>query len=186
LANAAIYTLEGDEVNASISLVALWPLGGQFATGTRLVFKVVKTASNRSAKLIFNRTASGLFEFCNDKKAGGIVNCRGQLARMFSYNKATHQAHHMIPWGKRNHPLIQKAAEGGLFHPNMKANGEILSKSVHNGNHPGYDSVIQSYFDSKFTANLNPEDAAEIVFDAIDQLKAQLKNGIPINNVVIN
>lgn len=185
LVNAVIYTLEGDGVNATISVVALWPFGGQVATGTRLAFKAVKTATGRTAKLVFNRV-DGVIDFCNNSKSGGIVDCRGQLARMFSYNSSLQRAHHMVPWGMRDNAMVQRAAEAGLFHPNMKANGKVLDKAVHNGSHPGYDAVLREHFRKEMLSDPSPEDAANIIFEGIESISTQLDNGVDINSIVLD
>ena len=75
LINAGVYLLEGDKLNFSLSLAAVIPVAGNFATGTRMVGK----------------TASKAYKYT-------VNNFRKNLIRLTSFDPGkAYQAHHIFP-----------------------------------------------------------------------------------------
>ena len=75
LINAGVYLLEGDKLNFSLSLAAVIPVAGNFATGTRMVGK----------------TASKAYRYT-------VNNFRDNLIRLTSLDPGkAYQAHHIFP-----------------------------------------------------------------------------------------
>ncbi|MHA7056063.1 AHH domain-containing protein [Aquimarina sp. M1] len=105
------------------------------------------------------------------KVVNGVVDfgSRGKLAEVIG-TVAGQEAHHLLPWGKRTHQVIQEAAYDG-FHMNARKNGRALEKfsaltgdGLH-GNHPAYDRFVEFRLD-QFEANINalsPENASEFL-----------------------
>lgn len=135
--SAGIYILEGDGVNATISLASTIPLYGIIASGSRMGWKVVGSASGLESKKIL--------KWVVDPEGFITFGYRSDLAKNFpSMNTATHQAHHIIPWEKpiQRHPVVQKAADRG-FHLNEALNGIPVIKSRNQPNHSLYNNRIE-------------------------------------------
>ncbi len=137
LTNGILYTLEGDGINATLSFAAMIPVAGWASTGAKFAFKLVG-GSGREITLTFKLLANGLIDF-GDRRV---------LARLIK-PAANQNAHHIIPWGKCNHPVVQAAADVG-WHPNHSDNGINMLKTLHvnpGGSfdaHPAYDAMIES------------------------------------------
>ncbi len=78
LINAGVYLLEGDKLNFSLSLAAVIPVAGNFATGTRILGKL----SNR--ELVY---AAGLRAFKNIPGKGHAV---GSMRHTYAINFLKH------------------------------------------------------------------------------------------------
>jgi hypothetical protein len=103
LINGAIYTLQGDKFNAKLSFLAAIPFAGWPATGIKWAQKAVVGVSGRTYILKFVvEESTNLIKFGD----------RNQLRRILK-TPSGHQAHHIVPWGKTDHPVIQKAASAG-------------------------------------------------------------------------
>lgn len=75
LINAGVYLLEGDKLNFSLSLAAVIPVAGNFATGTRMVGKTTGKAYKYT-----------------------VNNFRKNLIRLTSFDPGkAYQAHHIFP-----------------------------------------------------------------------------------------
>lgn len=141
--NGVLYLLEGDGLNASISILATFPGASWVLVTPRLAFKVVKKVDGISNYALYMyKDQSGLIRFVTKN---GLEN-RGQLRSVMQTPKGK-QAHHIMPWAKRTDPIIQKAAESGKFHMNDKLNGINLDLNIHNGSHNAYDNRLQEILD---------------------------------------
>ncbi len=98
LANAVLYFIHGDAFNGSMSMIGILPGLGEAATVARYGDDVVEFGSRSLLR-------EGLL------KAGKVK--RGE------------QAHHLIPWQLRLHPVVQAAARNG-FDMNHMINGIAL------------------------------------------------------------
>jgi hypothetical protein len=67
-------------------------------------------------------------------------------------------AHHIIPWERGAHPLIQKAAQSSReFHLNKALNGLPLPPSVHLTGHRAYNDKVLSILDRLNRTANDPE-----------------------------
>lgn len=84
LANAGIYALEGDALNAGISLAACLPVGGQLATGARLAAKagkeVLEAAAEKAAKEGAEKLGKEVLEEGAEKTAKEATGEAGEVA----------------------------------------------------------------------------------------------------------
>jgi hypothetical protein len=53
-------------------------------------------------------------------------------------------AHHIIPLGRQENPLIQKAVEAGYDMNNASKNGKALKLSEHSGYHQIYSDRVEA------------------------------------------
>ncbi len=182
LVNGAIYTLEGDGVNAAFSFAAVIPFSGWTATGAKYARKLaVNTVTGTTARLRWVVDAAGVVHF----------GYRGQLKTILK-PLANEQAHHILPWALRSHPIIQKAAKanknGSAFHPSDPFNGINVSKTRHNGSHPDYSNRVQQFLDQQLAQNPNisNNDAYFQVETFIQSLRNLIINNpnTPINDLI--
>jgi len=171
LANGAIYTLEGDWFNAGLSFSASIPVTGWVSTGVKFANKVHTGVSQSKFVLKYIvDPASGLIKFGD----------RGQLNRVLR-TPSGQQAHHIVPWGKTDHSVIQKAASAGsnsAFHPNEVFNGVNLPTTRHQGSHGSYDDRITQRLNEWAIQNhsATPEQAAKSIKQWLQTLKNQIEN----------
>lgn len=162
--------------------------------GGKLV-KMVKVipsgVSSWSLKVI---NASGKTTSLNFKIVNGLITFgdRGNLAKIIG-KKVDEEAHHIIPWGKLNELIVQRAAKAG-FHMNSKINGIALKKyraltgeGLH-GNHPAYDKYVQKMFDNFLSRNpnLSPELAKNfleniLIPDLLYKINLAKNSGLNLN-----
>lgn len=163
LINGTIYGINGEGVNASLSVLASIPIGGWVASG-------IKFAS-RGENLMFKAT-DGLIKFTRDqgtfRKALGLVAGDGWIA------------HHIISFGLQERPLVQKAAQGG-FHINDVLNGIKVTALQQPGSHSQYDArvigamqdIINSYGGID---NISPAQASDAITGLISRIKTAIEN----------
>jgi A nuclease family of the HNH/ENDO VII superfamily with conserved AHH len=101
----------------------------------------------------------------------------------------TKTTHHIIPWAKQSHPVIQKAAQSdNAFHMNEALNGIPLSTAVHNGSHANYDNLIAKRLDDFIRDNPNAttNQCYDALMDIINDIRAAIQNNpnIPINQLI--
>jgi hypothetical protein len=175
LTNGVLYTIEGDDVNATLSVVSAVPLVGWASVSTKYAIKITATVSGKT-KLVWKVT-SGIIEFGN----------RSQLRKVL--NLATGNplvAHHIIPWAKSTNATIQKAAKSAkAFHMNEVLNGIPLTNAVHNGSHAVYDAKIVEYLE-KIPTSATPDQAYDEVIKIINKVKIAIQNNpnTPINQLI--
>ncbi len=177
LTNGIIYTIEGDGLNATLSFTAMIPVAGIGATTVKLAKKTIAITPAVKTTLIWHKNAQNLYTFGN----------RSQLRKILKLAKGdSRQAHHIIPWGKSNHPAIQKAAgSSNAFHMNEAINGIPLNTSVHRGSHSNYDNMVIARLND-ISPNATAEEAYNEVMDIIQDIRhAILTNpNTHINNLV--
>jgi hypothetical protein len=136
LANGVIYTLEGNPTDAALSFAATLPVAGWAATGVKWAGMTV--------------TFKGVIHNLNFNLINGVVDwgSREDLRKVLSITNPNNEAHHIIPWSKKDHPLAQSAGKGN-FHMNHPGNGKELEKfrfdnpgGVH-ANHPQYNAKVE-------------------------------------------
>lgn len=180
LTNGLIYSLEGDGINAVLSLGAAIPFAGWFFTGAKYAEKVITGYSGYRYTLKFIvDEATDLIKFGD----------RAQLRRAIQ-SPPGHQAHHMIPWDMNDNPLIQKAAKGShdvVYHPNHVNNGISLPLSRHSGPHDDYSNWIESRLNDWNLANpdATPDEAATALTQWQQRLWNQISDSVEhINDIV--
>jgi hypothetical protein len=188
--NSALYFVEGDVANASLSMLGILPFGGEAATlskwSVRYGDDLVDFGSRRFLREAMNLTAD-------------------------------YEAHHIIPWELRFHEIVQAAGRAG-FDLNDSLNGFILNKyskelesklaqaggaaldkvvqvtipnGVH-GNHPAYNFYILKFLE-EFTnklggmENISPQAARDLLEATIipalaDDLAVCISRNLHINN----
>lgn len=176
--NAIVYYIEGDYVNASLSIASMVPIVGWFTTG------------GKAMKIAWKNPATGRFKkltntaFSNGTSIEIIFTPPANASKSWRkyWNFPTGKiGHHMIPKQFSSHPLIQKAARSGnenIFHPHNISNGFPLDPSRHIGSHAQYSSKILSKLDTWMFNNPNKtaEEAADAVKEWQDELKRLLEN----------
>ena len=122
-------------VDAGLSYGSMVPFAGWTTYGTKYARKIV-TALGKSTELRYVvRSSDKIIQFGWDLAEG-----RKQLRRILG-TPSGWEAHHIIPWEHREHPVIQAAAHVGsnnAFHMNELLNGISLPKT---GGGCGYHSI---------------------------------------------
>jgi|GEM_PF-2484325 len=143
LINGVLYTIEGDGANAALSFAGTIPILGWTATGAKYASILLNTPLG--IKTLTSTLENGIILFGSRTDLRTILNITDPLA----------QAHHVVPWGKQGHDLVQLAAkcDDVPFHMNHLKNGVEaktfrfdLPDGIH-ANHPQYDAKIQSRLD---------------------------------------
>ncbi|WP_017498176.1 AHH domain-containing protein [Flavobacterium sp. WG21] len=173
LVNGALYIMEGDGVNATLSLASAVPIVGWATAGSKLGLKVIQTTTGKTQLIL--KFTNGVFTF----------GSRSQLRKVLNITDSSIQAHHIIPWAKSIHPAIQKAANcKKAFHMNDALNGIPLNTAIHSGSHGEYDKLIQKYL-NKIPDNATPDQCYEAINDIIDKVRTAITNnpGVHINQL---
>ncbi|WP_167398261.1 AHH domain-containing protein [Flavobacterium crocinum] len=175
--NGVLYVIEGDGLNATISIASAVPIAGWAAVSTKYAIKINEVYSiGTKVKLVW-------------KVSGDLITfgSRSQLRKVLGLAVGDlRQAHHIIPWNKLLEPAIQKAAKSQhAFHMNEALNGIPLDKAIHSGSHPHYDSLIQARLNA-IPANATPDQAYAKVLDLINDVKDAIKNNpnVPLNQLI--
>lgn len=179
LTNGLIYAIEGDTINATLSVASAIPFVGYGSTATKYGVKIINSASTitTKVKLVWKVTANGI-EF-------GSSN---QLRKVLGITSGSFQAHHIIPWAHRTNPVVQKAAKSGsAFHMNEELNGIALSTAIHMGSHPTYSAKILqrlTVFNNNFP-NATPQQCYDEISDIINDVRTAIQNNpnTPINQL---
>lgn len=169
--NGVIYTLEGDGLNASLSFAAAIPFAGWFATGAKFAFKSVEITASSATKLKWTVTAANFIDFGRRSQLRKVLNLPVGDPR---------QAHHLIPWGKRNEAVIQKAAKGNNpFHMNDLLNGVAVAAWRNQPNHNLYDARVQALLD-----NIPSHLDANATMEALESVITTIRNAVENNPTV--
>ncbi len=176
LANGALYVIDGDGVNASLSLASAIPIIGWGSASAKFGLKIVSTSTGVT-KLVWKITANGI-EFGN----------RSQLRKILGITDTGIHAHHVMPWSDliKNHPVIQKAANSiSKFHMNEELNGIAVAAWRNQPNHNTYNNLIKSKLDA-LPSNLTPDQAYKALTTLINKIKLTIKNNpnTHLNNLI--
>ncbi|QIL42070.1 hypothetical protein G7074_24060 [Pedobacter sp. HDW13] len=177
LANAVIYLVEGDGVNATLSAIGVIPIAGWWATGARYAKKTLNLANGSKTTLKWVAYAGNAIHFGNRSQLRKVLNlAKGDLR----------QAHHIIPWAKSAHRAIQKAAKSKyFFHMNEALNGIPLNTLVHSGSHSHYDDLVQLRLD-QISSNLSPEQTYDEILNIISDIRNAINSypNVPLNQLL--
>ena len=80
------------------------------------------------------------------------------------------QAHHLIPWDLRNHPLVQRGAQAG-WQMNEAYNGMELSGPHAVGGHPNYNDYVEELLDSYYDPEMTAEDADQALMHVTSHMR---------------
>jgi hypothetical protein len=167
ITNGIIYTIQGDELNASLSYASAIPIAGWFASGTKFGVKVVNASDVVSRQMLkWIVGTDGFIKF-------GYSN---QLRKVIKLTDATKQAHHIIPWSFHNNPIVQKAAKSSnAFHLNESLNGIAVASWRNQPNHNAYNTRILNKLNS-LPSNLTTDQAYNNLIIILNQAKQAVIN----------
>jgi len=188
LINGALYTIEGDGLNATLSYASAVPVAGWATISTKYAIKIIDASQTATTiatkvKLTWKVLANGTIYF------GSNNTCRAQLRKVLGLAVGNlNQAHHIIPLNLQTNPIVQKAAtSGNAFHMNEALNGIPLSTAVHNGSHAHYDGLIldKLILFEKTNPNATPSQCYNKVNEIISQIRTAIANNpnTPINQL---
>ena len=165
LANGVLYTIEGDGLNATLSYASAVPIVGWATAGTKFGIKIATTATG-TTKFVW-KVSNNIVQFGN----------RGQLRKVLHLAVGNPLvAHHIIPWGKSAHTVIQKAAKSeNAFHMNEVFNGLAVAAWRNQPNHNAYDSLIKSKLDA-LPSNLTNDQAYSALTNILNQARQAIIN----------
>ena len=176
LANASIYFLHGDGVNASLSLASAVPGVGWASASVKLgLMRVLKPLG-------------GYTDLKWIKKAGGNIDFgdRNQLRAVLGITDSNVHAHHIIPWNFADHPLVQKAAGvenlNSAFHMNRIENGFPFPYELHLAGHPEYSNKIRQILDLNNNQISSPSDAINFINGLTNHIKDLLSSNQTLNS----
>jgi len=176
IGSGILYTIEGDRFNATLSFAAAVPFVGMYATATKYFKKTITALDGSKRTLKWIKLTNGLVSFGD----------RNLLRKVLGLAKGdARAAHHIIPWAKREHHAVQKAAQSkNAFHMNEALNGIPLQPSVHSGSHSNYDNKIQNYLNA-IPTNATPDQAYSEIMIIINKVKTAIQNNpnTPLNQL---
>jgi hypothetical protein len=191
-ANGVLYIIEGDGMNASISFASMLPIAGDWvAKGYKYSNLLIKGASGRSIALVLRKGSDGYIKFGSKS----LEEARNQLRTVLG-KKIDHQAHHVIPWEFRNHPVVQEAAKWSppnpntatykTFHMNDHVNGLYVHNTRHNGSHPNYSVNVFNKLEEiqRFLTNqgkFTPENAVKEINLLAQKIKTAINTQTTVN-----
>ena len=156
--NGGIYLIRGDGVNAAFSFSSAVPIAGWFSTGA-------KFATKGSLRWVLK--ADNYIDFGRSSKLRKILG--------LADGDKTVQAHHILVWAERQHPLIQKAASSSTnpFHMNDALNGIPVASWRNQYNHPLYNNRIKDALDriNDQFPNLTPDEAVNKLQPLIQRIR---------------
>jgi hypothetical protein len=172
--------VEQDRVRtAGFMIVGLIPGGKAFKPVAKLVNGVTKY------RKIVKVTISGIEETVslpikivnNVVDFGSQAYNNQQLRKILNITSSTTHAHHLIPFARKGHPLIQRAAKADkTFHISEGLNGIPRPNSLHLTGHRRYSNVVKGILDNN--THIVDEDEA---FDFIEGLANHIRNLIENN-----
>jgi hypothetical protein len=97
------------------------------------------------------------------------------------------QAHHLVPYELRTHPVVDKAALEAGWDINGARNGEYLpidpkvegagNKAIHSQSHPQYNTMVRERLDKIQKLGGSPAEQRAALEDLSDELRRKLING---------
>lgn len=174
LSNGALYLIEGDNLNASLSVAGAVPIAGWAATGAKYAVKVqdyTNTAYSISTKVKL------VWKVTGDVVSFGSRDKLRKVLGLLPGNPL--QAHHLIPWSSQTKMVIQKAAQfGSAFHMNEALNGIAVAAWRNQPNHNAYNTLINSKLDAfrDLYPNATPQECYNFLTDLINDIRTWVIN----------
>lgn len=184
LANGALYTIEGDGLNATLSFASAVPVAGWASVSTKYAIKVIdasQTATTIATKVKLTwKVIGNTVEFGN----------RGQLRKVLGITASNIQAHHLIPWSSQTKMAVQKAAKyGSAFHMNEELNGIAVAAWRNQPNHTTYNNIINGKLDAfrDDFPNATPQQCYTFLTNLINDIKTWVVNNpnSHLNDIVL-
>lgn len=173
LTNGLLYLIEGDGVNASLSVASAVPIAGWASVSTKYAMKIIdasQTATTIATKVKLTwKVVGNIVEFGN----------RNQLRKVLGITASNIQAHHLIPWSSQTKMVVQKAAKhGSAFHMNEALNGIAVAAWRNQPNHNTYNNIINSKLDAfrDLNPNATPQECYEFLTDLIEDIRTWVIN----------
>lgn len=180
LINGVLYVIEGDGVNATLSVASSLPFLGYITSGPKIGFKVIQSATDLQSKQVIR--------WILDREGFITFGDRSQLRSMFPNILTTEQAHHIIPWSTaiQKHSVIQEAAKSAnAFHMNEVLNGIPVDSWRNQPNHDIYNNLILSRLE--MIKNDFPNETPDFYYQKVAELINKAKTAIQANpNVHLN
>jgi hypothetical protein len=164
-------------VEGLVGGVRKYNIAGELANGVKQVSRKVSLGSK--SMILKWKLVNGSIDFTSDAAKS---NLRSQI-KNFLGTKSGIDAHHVLPLGRCDHPIVQAAARNG-YHPNLPESilglehyDEALQVGLHQ-NHPAYDNFIEFRL-NKFMekGNLSPDACNDFIQkQLIPELKAEIFN----------
>ena len=174
LSNGVLYAIEGDGLNASLSVASAVPIIGWASVGTKYGIMILVTVTGKT-KLVW-KIVNNVIQFGD----------RGQLRKVLNLAVGNpFIAHHIMPWALQTKTVIQRAAKyANPFHMNSPLNGIALSNVVHTGNHQAYSDLIADKLDDFIASNPNatPQECYNFLTNLIQRIRLWIINN-PITNI---
>ncbi|WGH75605.1 AHH domain-containing protein [Tenacibaculum tangerinum] len=176
LTNGVLYAIEGDGVNATLSFASAIPIVGYGSVATKYGLKIVKASTiGTKVKLVWKITADGV-----------AFGSRGTLRKVLGITDSALHAHHLIPWARKGHNLIQKAANSKhAFHLNEALNGISRLNDLHLTGHNRYNDKVLEILD-KYDKVINPnasfDEAYNFVIGLANHIRTLIKNNPTLNS----
>ena len=171
LANGVLYKIDGDNVNATLSVANAIPIAGWVSFSTKYGLKVINVVNDVNTKVRLTWTITN-----NVVSFGAESTCRAQLRKILGLAVGNPLiAHHIMPISLQTNDIIQKAAKSSSsFHLNEALNGLALNALQHTGNHAVYtDKIFLKLQDFKeLNPNATPLQCYNYVTLLINQIKA--------------
>jgi hypothetical protein len=173
LTNGVLYTIEGDGVNATLSVASAVPIAGWAAVSTKYAVKIID-ASQTATTIATNVKLTW-------KVVGNTIEfgSKGQLRKVLGITASNIQAHHLIPWSSQTKMAVQKAAKyGGAFHMNEALNGIAVAAWRNQPNHNAYNALIDSKLDTfrDLYPNATPQECYNFLTDLINDIRTWVIN----------
>ncbi len=171
IASGTMYAFNGNWSNAAISATAAFPIAGEIPA----VARVIKNGRRIVAKIL----ETGVYYFPRNNKA-----LRKALNLVVGDSRI---AHHIIPLGKQDHELLQRAAKAG-FDMNTATNGIPLTALQHSGSHQIYSDRVAARMTQKLQelgSNHSPAAAKTALESVITEIRNWISNHshTDINNI---
>ncbi|MGH2665828.1 AHH domain-containing protein [Flavobacterium sp.] len=174
LISGVIYTLEGDNLNAALSYASAIPVTGWFTAGTKFGLKLANTvptvyAVTTKVKLTW-KIKNGILTFGQQSQLRKVLG-------MAISSVDPRQAHHLIPWAKKGHEVVQRAAKYG-FHMNESLNGIAVAAWRNQPNHNAYNDLIELKMDLfyQYNPNATPQQCYNFISNLTDNIREWVIN----------
>jgi hypothetical protein len=175
ITNGIFYLSTGDYKNASISVIAAIPLIGELSSSVKWSAKLWKPVGG----CVSQKNEEYQVSYCGlcdiAYKASGFVDWgrRGKLKELFerTVSMVGKEAHHLVPWALRTHPIMQKLAKAG-WHISSTVNGKVIDAAYH-FNHPQLNDGLYEVF-QKLNGLITPSTDPKKIIAMMEELTRQL------------
>lgn len=178
LTNGVIYAIEGEGLNATLSIASAIPFVGWYAAG-------IKMAKRADGLTFLVKASDDLITF-------GAYNSAKFRQALGLMPGDPRQAHHLIPRGSQiiEHEVVQRAAQANVnqgFHIDQALNGIPIAAWRNQPNHPNYNNLIRQKLVNFLAQNPNatPQQCYTFLTNLIQQARQAVINNpnVHLNNL---